>query len=264
MVRLPSLRGVIDRRILVNFRIEADALDAALPDPFEPRTVDGYAIGGICLLRLTDVRPRGFPALVGHRSENAAHRMGVEWDEDGERQVGVFVPRRDTSSRLTAAVGNRTMGRYHRADFDVDEGEGHYAVAMASRDGETRMAVSAREADGVPDSSVFDSLADASAYHRRGAVGYSPAADGDGFDGVKLTTDSWSVTPLSVEEVSASYFDHEMRFPTGSVAFDSALLMRNVGHETRDVGRLCPATESPTDGSGGAANSSTDEVPVSP
>lgn len=38
---LPRLRGRIDRHILVDFRIERDALESVLPDPFEPRTVAG-------------------------------------------------------------------------------------------------------------------------------------------------------------------------------------------------------------------------------
>ncbi|WP_415381575.1 DUF2071 domain-containing protein [Halosimplex sp. TS25] len=257
MVRLPSLRGIIDRRILVNFRIDAAALDAVLPDPFEPRTVDGYAIGGICLLRLTDVRPRGLPAFVGTRSENAAHRIGVEWDDagvgaagaDGERRSGVYVPRRDTSSRLTAAVGRRSFGEYYRADFDVDERDSRYAVAMRSRDGETRMSVTAGEADEIPADSVFDSVAAASEYHRRGAVGYSPAAGdaGERFDGVELTTDEWRVRPLSVSEVSASFFEDERRFPTDAVTFDNALLMRDIGHEWRDVGSICPEPDATAD-----------------
>ncbi|MFC7139347.1 DUF2071 domain-containing protein [Halosimplex aquaticum] len=259
MVRLPSLRGVIDRRILVNFRIEADALDAVLPDPFEPRTVDGYAIGGICLLRLTDVRPRGLPAFVGTRSENAAHRVGVEWADDGKRESGVYVPRRDSSSRLTAAVGRRSFGEYYRADFDVDERDGRYAVSMRSRDGETRMSVTASVADGIPADSVFDSVEEASAYHRRGAVGYSPAAGGAGdrFDGVELATDEWRVTPLSVEDVSASFFEDERRFPADAVTFDNALLMRDIGHEWRDVGSICPEPEAAADGSSAATAQST-------
>ncbi len=51
---LPAVRGVIDRRILANYRVEPDALRELLPEPFEPQTVDGWGIGGICLIRLVD------------------------------------------------------------------------------------------------------------------------------------------------------------------------------------------------------------------
>ena len=180
---MPSLRGVIDRRILVNFRIDADAATAVLPTPFEPRTVDGDAIGGICLLRLTDVRPRGLPAAVGVRSENAAHRIGVHWDDDGRRR------------------------------------------------------------DGLPESSVFDSVEAASAYHRRGATGFSPSPDGTRFAGIELDTFEWSVTPLSVESVGASYFESD-RFPADAVTFDNALLMEGIDHEWHSVEGICPSAPS--------------------
>jgi hypothetical protein len=39
------------------------------------------------------------------------------------------------------------------------------------------------------------------------------------------------VEPLQVEEVHSSYFSDEARFPKGSVVFDCALVMRNLGHE---------------------------------
>ncbi|WP_218137711.1 hypothetical protein [Streptomyces sp. 2131.1] len=40
----------------------------------------GHAVTGICLLRLGSVRPVRAPKALGLRSENAAHRIAVEWD----------------------------------------------------------------------------------------------------------------------------------------------------------------------------------------
>lgn len=239
-MRMPSLRGLIDRRVLVNFRIDADALDPVLPEPFEPRTVDGHAIGGICLLRLTNVRPTGLPAAVGVRSENAAHRIGVHWDDDGQRRDGVFVPRRDTDSRLTALVADRSFGNHHHADFTVEEGEGRYDVSVRSRDDDVSMHVRASVADDLPEDSIFDSVDAASEYHRRGATGYSPSPDGSRFEGIELDTYEWSVTPLSVESVAASYFESS-RFPADAVTFDNALLMENIDHEWHSVEGICPS-----------------------
>ena len=50
-------------------------------------------------------------------------------------------------------------------------------------------------------------------------------------DGIELRTYGWSVEPLQVEQVHSSYFSDEKRFPKGSVEFDCALVMRNLGHE---------------------------------
>src|SRR6201997_2099537 len=104
-MRIPTMRGVIDRRILVNYRVDAAVLAKLLPAPFRPKLVGGFGVAGICLIRLKHIRPRFLPAWLGLSSENAAHRIAVEWEQGGQTREGVFIPRRDTSSRLNALAG---------------------------------------------------------------------------------------------------------------------------------------------------------------
>jgi hypothetical protein len=233
---LPTLRGVIDRRILVNYRVNPAALDAVLPDRFSPHTVEGYAIGGICLIRLRDLRPRWGPRFVGAGSENAAHRIAVEVDgNEGERAV--FVPRRDTNSRIVTLLGGRAFpGVHHHATFDVVEGDGRYAVEMQSDDGETHVRVDGRRTDTLPEGSVFDSVAAASRFFEAGSVGYSPDRSGAEYERLDLQTLEWEVTPLSVSNVASSYFD---TMSTDAVAFDHALLMEDIDHEWHEGESLC-------------------------
>lgn len=237
---IPSIRGVIDRRILVNYRIDPDVLEGVLPAPFRPKQVGGYGMGGICLIRLKHVRPTFVPLEVGLGSENAAHRIAVEWDEGGVRREGVYVPRRDTSSRLNSAVGGRLFaGVYEHATFETVEGEGRYRVALVSDDGETSLRVDAHATDDVPDASVFGSVAEASAFFERGSLGYSATSRAGRFDGLELRVRDWRVEPLAVTDVASSFFDDAERFPAGSTAFDCALLMRDIDHEWHSQGALC-------------------------
>src|SRR5688572_22191214 len=104
-MKIPVLRGLIERRILVNYRVDPGVLAPLLPAPFRPRLVGGFGMAGICLIRLRGVRPRLFPSWLGISSENAAHRVAVEWDEGGVVREGVYVRRRDTDSRLNALAG---------------------------------------------------------------------------------------------------------------------------------------------------------------
>ena len=92
-MKIPVIRGTIDRRILANYRIDPEILRSILPNPFRPRIVGGFGMGGICLIRLKSVRPRFFPFPWGIGSENAAHRFSVEWDVDGKSCEGVYIPR---------------------------------------------------------------------------------------------------------------------------------------------------------------------------
>lgn len=129
-MRIPVIRGVIDRRILANFHIAPDQMARVLPAPFRPKLKNGCAVGGICLIRLKDIRPRLIPLPWGLRSENAAHRIAVEWDVDGQLQEGVYIPRRDISSRInTWAGGTIFPGTHHHATFTVNESEDHFSVS---------------------------------------------------------------------------------------------------------------------------------------
>ncbi|HEX5221679.1 MAG TPA: DUF2071 domain-containing protein [Verrucomicrobiae bacterium] len=115
--RLPTMHGLIDRRMLVNFRVRPETVRPLLPPFFRPRLVKGWALAGICLIRLKNIRPRGLGARFGISSENAAHRIAVEWDEAGKLREGVFIPRRDTSSLLQSLVGGIIFpGVHHLAD----------------------------------------------------------------------------------------------------------------------------------------------------
>ena len=192
----------------------------------------GVGIAGICLIRLKGIRPRFSPAILGLSSENAAHRVAVEWEEDGALREGVYIPRRDTSSCLNSLAGGRFFpGHHHRADFRVDEAGGRYRIELESRDGETHLAIDARVTSALPRTSVFASLQEASDFFERGSLGYSPARDVKSFDGLELRTREWEVTPLDVTHVRSSFFGDPTRFPEGSARFDCALLMQRVAHE---------------------------------
>jgi hypothetical protein len=238
-MRIPVIQGVIDRRILVNYRVDPAVLDRLLPPPFRPKLVHGAGMAGVCLIRLKHIRPRFLPSWLGIASENAAHRIAVEWDAAGEPREGVFIPRRDTSSRLNALAGGRLFpGVHNHARFEVREYGDNFRVALDSNDGRTHLAVEGTTPSSLPASSVFTSLSEASDLFRRGSIGYSPGAAPGVFDGLELRTFDWQVEPLAVTAVESSFFEDKALFPPGSAEFDCALLMRGVRHEWHARGQL--------------------------
>lgn len=237
--RLPAMSGLIDRRMLVNFRAAPDALARLLPAPFRPKLARGWGMAGICLIRLREVRPRGLPAWLGITSENAAHRIAVEWDENGTVREGVFIPRRDTGLWLNRLAGGRIFpGEHHAANFSVAESGERYEVEMKSQDGTVRLRVAAQIAHALPPGSVFGSVAEASSFFERGALGWSVTRRTGEFDGLELRNFDWRVEPLAVDAVESSFFADELKFPHGTVQFDSALLMRGIRHEWHERGRM--------------------------
>lgn len=231
-VRLPEIDGLIRRRLFVNFRVDAEVMGRFLPAPFRPKLHRGYAIAGICLIRLEYIRPGWLPRFCGISSENAAHRIAVLWDHpSGESREGVFIPRRDTGSRLNHFAGGRLFpGEHHLSAFAVTDNRSGISMSIRSRDGTMAIQLRARECDALPESSCFESLAESSAYFEGGSVGYSVTRDPNRLDGIRLETDLWRVRPLAVDHVESSFFANEAVFPVGSITFDHALIMRDIGH----------------------------------
>lgn len=231
-MRIPIIRGIIDRRILVNYRVEPDVLARMLPNPFRPKLINGSGMAGVCLIRLKHIRPRFLPSFFGISSENAAHRIAVEWNQNGEQKEGVFIPRRDTSSRLNAMLGGTLFpGEHHHAAFDVKEHDDHYRIVLDSDDLKTHLLVEGFSASELPKTSVFGSIKEASDFFERGALGYSVTSKPGEFDGLELRSAGWHVTPLAIDKVESSFFDDRTLFPPGSIQFDCALLMRGIDHE---------------------------------
>jgi hypothetical protein len=236
---MPVIRGVIDRRVLVNFNCDPDIAATWVPHPFRPKLVRGRAMIGICLIRLRELRPAGLPARLGFVSENAAHRIAVQWDESDEIRDGVFIPRRDSDSLLNMIAGGRLFpGWHHLADFRVWETPNRLKIEMRSRDGAASVRIAARVADALPAQSVFRTLAEASTFFKSGALGWSSRANPGEFDGLELRCAEWCMEPLAVERVETNFFSTMEKCPPGSILFDSAFLMRNVSHEWHTRGRL--------------------------
>ncbi len=221
------LSGLIRRRILVNYQVDPAVMRSILPAPFRPKLVKGIAIAGICLIRLERIKPSVLPGNWGLSSENVAHRIAVEWDEDGSLRQGVFIPRRDSSSWLNTLVADRLFPlTHHHARFDTWQQADRVRVAFSSDDGQSRVSVQGQIVDHLPATSIFASLAEASAFFAGGAVGYSLTKQAGRYDGIELRTHGWNIEPWYVESRQSSFLEDRSLFTAGSTRVDCARIIR--------------------------------------
>ncbi|QTN33343.1 DUF2071 domain-containing protein [Akkermansiaceae bacterium] len=232
-MRIPAISGIIRRRILLNYRVSPDIAAALVPSRFRPKLVRGHAIAGICLIRLEEIRPKGLPGFLGISSENSAHRIAVEWEgDDGEAREGVFVPRRDTGSRLNSLAGGRLFpGVHHFSEFRAIDRDGNISLRVDAGDATPLVDLELRGSCDFPGTSVFASLTEASEFFEAGCIGYSARPDSCRLDGLLLKASGWKVSPLEVLRAASSFYDDPSIFPPGSIALDHALLMRDISHE---------------------------------
>lgn len=230
--RLPVVTGVIARRVLVNFRAKPEIIMPLLLAPFRPKVVHGWAIAGICLIRLEQLRPKGLPAALGISTENAAHRIAVEWEYEGKTREGVFVPRRETNTTAIALTGGRLFpGEHHKAHFETVESNERVELTITTEDGLADVKVAARVIDQVMTGSIFQNLAEASKFFCDGSVGYSPNQRTGEVEVMELRIPHWEMQPLQVEQAHSAWFADRTWFPEGALELDSAFLMRGIAHE---------------------------------
>ena len=233
------VRAVMGCRILVNFRVRPEVLGRWVPRPFRVQMVDGWGMAGICLIRLEGMRPTWVPGFLGLASENAAHRIAVEWEDAGERRTGVYILRRDTDSWVNRWAGGRLFPGVHgSAAFRTSTVDGRIRCAMRSEDGVAEVRVDVEPTAQWPENSVWGSLAEASEFFRGGCRGWSTARDGRTLEGTELEPEGWEMTPLRVHEAFSSFFGNVHEFPRDAVELDSALLMRGIAHAWTNLGTM--------------------------
>ncbi len=232
---MKEVKGKIDHRILLNYRIDPEVMQQNLPKEFKPKIINGYAIGGICQVSLSQMRPNGLPSIFGSKSHNAAHRIAVT-SSLGE---GVFVTRRDTNSLVnTFASGRLFPGNYKKADFSIESNGNSFSVRIGKGE-ECLMNIEAEISKEIESISVFNSVKEISDFFLAGNIGWSKRNDFDEFDAIELKAIDWSMKPLKVKSQHSSYFMDESKFPKGSVEFDSAMVMQGLDHSWISREELC-------------------------
>ena len=219
---IAQVHAHLRRRLLINYRLDAEYANTLLPQTMRPQLVDGSAVAGVCLVGLERVSPVS-NRLGGVRSENAAHRIAVEWDEQGSTAQGVFIFERHSSSLPSVLFGGRAFPGVHRrarfTTFDTDE---RHKVSMRSRDQHLEVDVQLSDEWG---STLFPSLQAASDFTRAGRIGWSRGHDQTTLEPVALTASDWSMRGAEVRELRSSFFDS---MPAGVATIDGALVMRNL------------------------------------
>lgn len=229
---LPLIRGVIARRMLLNFRADVDVVQRLLPAPLQVDQQHGHAIVGVCLIRLENLRPQGIPGPIGLSSENMAHRVAIRYPSRDGNRTGVFIWRRETDQRLVELLGGRLFpGVHHHARFQVSESQNHLSMDVISDDGKADVHFSARVLGEWRRSPSFDSFDDVSEFFRKGDCGFSCSLSGGELEGLQLKMLKWEIVPMEIESQHCAFYADSQRFPAGSVDFDCGLLMRGLPHE---------------------------------
>jgi hypothetical protein len=221
-----SVQGISTRPILLCYRMTPGTAQGRLPKGARLATVNGFVVGGILGLPSFSHRALGI-ASRWTCSYRIVHFLKVTRHQAGTDRDGIFIIRRDTSSRLHAFIGQCRPVPPHHAHVQFGQpDEGAVDLRVSSDDAVMQVCLKGHLAPSQPTNSIFSSPAQAlesleSAVFLLGRNRRNRSSASNG------SQRRWRLQPLAVEETFSSIF-HEMDNGSTGVEFDSAYSIQEV------------------------------------
>ena len=198
--RLPSVRALMEERLIFNYRLPAEHLEGLLPVPWlTPQLVDGSAVASVCVLRLSRIAAGSIPSFLGARSISTARRYGV-LDGRHNGSPAVFVTERTTNSTPGSFLTGIGFSARHE-----------YVPASVHRDGwSTLVTLGAGRFHGrvAPahqwSSSLFPALESFSTFLAEGVRSYGTSRHAGRLTVLDLSKEDSGYTPLTAQEIGGS------------------------------------------------------------
>lgn len=224
MKRLARATGMLEDTVLLNYRTDAEVLRRLLPEPFEPRLVDGYGLMGVLMYRLRDLECERSMGLPSPPSEHVLYRIAVSWQQGGRRYHGMYVLRHEVNTRLP--IQHRRRGifpviarpvRWHRRPW-----RGSFEWSLRTRN-RVRLRLGARLSKHFPRESVFEDLDHAADFFGRERAAVAPRYQRQVFSCTHFLPLEWTVKPLHIHRLKTDFSQLENTFPKDRIFFDSGL-----------------------------------------
>lgn len=198
---IPTVRGLLRRRLLVNVLVDPDEAASRLPMGLRPHVVAGGTVVGCCMLDIEELRPSRLSPLVGVAIRAAAHRISAEWERsDGSTEVGVYVPIRLTDSRLAVVAGGRLFPGVHR-DAEVEMVDDGSSSSWFVDDGDACSIRVRATAHADPTDEVCEPIGGTCI---GATIGLSPRRNGV-LEGARMALSTRSARPVTIEELESTF-----------------------------------------------------------
>jgi hypothetical protein len=218
------LRGPIGCRLVVLYRVAPDALVPLMPEGMRVDPYKGYAVAGLCYTHRVRGEGPWWSNPPSQGGDMLSLRILAELDTTSGPRPALWIPRRETSSRLSARfAGALLRGEHHSCRAELEQGDSTLELRVHAGDVE-ELYLRAELAGGL-EGSLFAHPREAEQVlgESRLVRPKSPidALAGES-DDLGLGTGQVSAEPLLVRELRARPFDDRELFTEGSATFDSA------------------------------------------
>lgn len=222
-----------DRVVAVSFAFPEEVLRPLMPEGLEIDAHEGLGFVTVAMVWTRNLRPAGFPAMLGRDFFLAGYRVFARLrDGSGRTLRGLCILRSETDRRRMVWLGNLMTGyRYRRVQVRIRESEREVRVETTLSDGSKTLDLTFEIPEGtaaLPEGSPFRDWKEARRFAGPMPFTFSPNRDGN-FVVVEGSRQDWTPRPVVVKRWRVSLFD-EVPLRGTSPLLANAFLVEGVSY----------------------------------
>ena len=200
-----------ERVVAVSFAFPEGILRPLVPEALEIDSYEGFGFVTAAMVWTRNLRPAGFPAVLGQDFFLAGYRVFTRLrDESGRRLRGLKIIRSETDKRRMVWMGNRlTRYRYRHVNVQIQKTGQDTRVVTSLADGSRTLDMtfeSLSDTAALPEGSPFGDWQTARRFS--GPMPFTFSAEEDGSVVViEGSRQNWVPRPVAVKKWSVSLFN---------------------------------------------------------
>jgi hypothetical protein len=235
-----AVEAFFDRSLVLTFAAPAAEIQALLPAPLVPDTFqDEWGFVAVALVQTRQLRPKGWPAFLGHDFCLVGYRAFVRYiTPAGKRLRGLYILRSETDRKHMELLGN-VFTHYRYATTDIILAEDASGLLAASRQSDFHIKVAPPGPEvALPAGSPFASWAEARRFAGPLPFTFSVEAAARRVVIIEGVRQHWQPEPVAIEQAHVGFLG---QLPFSSLVLANAFMVRNVPYHWKK-GRTEPWT----------------------
>lgn len=153
-----AVEAFFERSLVLTFAVPKEQMQNMIPPCLELDTFnDQWAFIAVAMVQTKDLRPKGFPAILGNDFFLIGYRVFVRYiNNSGKRLRGLYILKSETNKRKMEFLGNLfTQYRYTTTDIHQTSRNGRLEISSVASRFEVAVEINERENISLPYGSPF-------------------------------------------------------------------------------------------------------------
>ena len=223
-----AVAAFFESSLVLTFAIPKDQIQSIIPPCLELDTFDDkWAFIAVAMVQTKDLRPKGFPKILGNDFFLIGYRVFVRYlNNAGKSLRGLYILKSETDKRKMEFLGN-IFTRYKYTTTDINQIKNSTSLAITSINSDFKILIdnSDKENIALPDSSPFTNWKEARRFAGPLPFTFSYNSTNNKVLIIEGIRQNWKPTPIRVLDYNFSFLN---KFKLHDIMLANAFVIKNI------------------------------------